>query len=196
MPQREAVGLLFHSDYKERLKERVSKETLLLWQQYEVDAIKYAPAGYPYSASTSLFSVFRYLAEIYLKENKQMTFFASTHYNSWISMLDITKYSREKPQFLRRWDLPLLTTKGIKKALGSINIPQEWYNNLDLKIWQGSPGLFYDTLLLRILTNSPNSKADFVKISNEERITAVKYFEAQLNDQKLNIKVLKLSKKV
>lgn len=144
-------GVLFHSDYKQRLEEGVTEATLLEWQLYEQfsNEQKIRPSGYSYLAATTLFSAFRWLSEEFLTENNQMTIFASTYYSCWDSLLDRSKYSREKININPFTDLHLLTVQDLLAAVtnsnnnNNNNNKEECLKNF-LKPWQGRPGFFFE----------------------------------------------------
>lgn len=189
MPQNHAQGMLFHSDYKEQLLQHsTSTETLLSWQQYEIpeSPLKVAPNDYPYKAPTSLFTVVRYLSEIFLQQLSQMTFFASTYYSSWSLILDSTKYSREHPEITRTCDLPLLNKDNIVELFKHLKIPDEWYSDCDISKWTGRPGLFSDYLVKDLLNNPPLNQDKFKSLYDKSLINAKQCVGGYLDDIKLN----------
>jgi hypothetical protein len=158
----------------------------LAWQQYEVLNNKKKPKHYPYKDATSLFSVFRYLSEIFLLQLSQMTFFASTYYESWSTIIDSTKYARAQPEITRTCTLPLLDERGIKKTLKELKITPQWCFDCDLSKWYGRPGFFYDYLAISLLENPPSNKKTFVDMHETALSEAKECVDRFFNDTKLN----------
>ena len=169
------------------LVENVSKDDLLSWRQYEMlNSNKKQPKGYPYKNATSLFSVFRYLSEIFLLHHCQMTFFVSTYYASWSTILDSTKYSRAQPKISQKCVLPILNEEGINKTLAELNIPRQWCFNCDLSIWHGRPGFFYCYLVQSLLQSPPKNKRSFEEMHEYALSEAKDCVDLFFNDIKLN----------
>jgi hypothetical protein len=160
----EAKGFVLHSDYQS-----YHEEKLFQWHQFEVSPKTKPKNDYPYKVATSLYSCFRYLAEEMIKDNKQMTFFASTYFSSWVPLLDTTKYSRQKVEIIHKSDLPILKLDEDKlskllKEVTSTNIPYEDWIQEDIEVWNGRPGFLYCFLLGAIIRNPPASKSEFKSI--------------------------------
>jgi hypothetical protein len=161
-------GLLFHSDYKKRLTEvtvrlvrvcsvmlrtiqsSLQKDELLSWQQYEQyrTEIRVAPKGYPYKASTSLFSAFRWIAEELLTKQQIMSIFATTHNSCWDTILNDSLYSGDKPKIWPFSALYRLQLKDIRTVLRDFyQVPQNLIDEVPqelLHIWEGRPGFLLD----------------------------------------------------
>jgi len=155
VPASDLIGCVFHTDYKTHSNISPGGPTKVLsWQNYEIrgSLTRDIPDDYPYKASTSLYSVFRYILEELLLDNKApvASVFASTNYLSWSKFLDTSLHSREKLEFIKFWHSHILTQSEINTVLQTMKAAEALLK-CDTSIWASRPGFFfacaYQTLL-------------------------------------------------
>jgi hypothetical protein len=156
-PLNEAIGMLFHSNYKTH-----KQEDVLRWQRYELfrdgaTETKEAPQGYPYKQGgpTTLFSGFRWVLIQYLQrpgEVQQTTIFTSTIFSVWEPLLDPSQFSRDRPFIERVYLEKMLSRKDLLTVIETIEArtiegsERKRISSL-LRVWCGRPGFFFDRFL-------------------------------------------------
>jgi hypothetical protein len=135
---------------------------LFNWQQYEQyrTTTREAPKDYPYHASTSLFSAFRWISEELLHEVNvnAMSIFATTHYSCWETILNESLYSRDKTHIQAFTTLYRLTLEDVKDILHNFyGIEKDIISQVkteDLELWTGRPGFLMDIAKVTLKMNS------------------------------------------
>jgi hypothetical protein len=198
IPANIGQGMLLHSDYKEKLR-ICGTVKLFEWHSYEQEPNLGKPDDYEYQAPTTLYSCFRFLAEEYLVRNKQMTFFASTYFSSWVPLLDKSKYSRAKLEIEEISDLPTLNldiqqlARIIKHSVGKELTWEDWLQGVyeRITIWNGRPGFLYCILLPKLMSTPPTTREEFLEIWEKARREAVRKVRGYIDNPIANSKVIK-----
>jgi hypothetical protein len=176
MPRQKARGLLFHSDFRSHLERDNGDQDVLAWQRYELwkTSGKPQPAGYPYSTRTSLFTGFQWVIREYLKQpgDHQTTIFTSTFFSVWKTILDASKYSRDRPVTVQLYLNRMLSLDEMLKVLCDCDYSSAECNSSEVKAvlskWRGRPGFFFDFFLphLRVQSGAA-SLSDKVSIAHK-----------------------------
>jgi len=183
LPLHEAIGMLFHSDYK-----RWKPEDVLGWQRHELSRSKATawpdwanrkrtPRGYGgYAGPTTLFSGFRWILEQYLQgpgDVRQTAIFASTAFSAWEPLMDTSKYSREKPVIERVYVQRMLSRKELlhvietEEARSIDDEDERRAVSSKLSTWCGRPGFFFDRFLPRFREQSCGTLLDRIEKAHE-----------------------------